>query len=303
MARDVEPIIITHCGAGSGRALDDVAARAGRTGTAVMQKGGSALDAVVAATVVLEDDPNTNAGTGSRMRLDGSIQMDAAVMDSRRRAGAVAAISEVKNPILVAREVMGTPHLMLAGEWATRFARENGYPQHDPATEDSRERLASTLRELSKHRVPTWARAWVHSGSADTVGAVAGDGKGRFAAASSTGGISHMMPGRVGDSPIVGAGLYAGPHGAVTATGIGEEIWRVLLSKHIYDQIPELGPQGACDQGVRSFPQSVPIGTIAVGREGVGEACNRDMAWWTNPSNRRSLRKVARRPAKAHPRS
>jgi len=294
MARPVGPIIVTHCGAGSTHALDDVSARAGRAGMTTLRKGGSALDAAVAATVVLEDDPRTNAGTGSRMRLDGTIQMDAAVMDSRRQAGAVAAISDVKNPILVARKVMETPHLMLAGEWAVRFARDQGFGAYDPTTAESKTRLEAARAELAKGKVPASARAWVRVRGTDTVGAVARDGKGRFAAASSTGGISFMMPGRVGDSPVVGAGLYAGPQGAVTATGIGEEIWRVLLSKFVYDRIPDLGTQGACDAGLRLFPKSVPIGVVALGTDGLAEACNRDMAWWTNGN-----RVTRTRPAKS----
>lgn len=282
----MEPLVVTHCGAGSTQALMDVGARAGRAGMAVLRKGGSALDAVVAATVVLEDDPRTNAGTGSRMRLDGSIQMDAALMDSRRRAGAVAAISDVKNPILVARKVMESPHIMLAGEWATQFAREAGFPPYDPATPEAQARLEATRSELAKKQAPAWARAWLGRWAADTVGAVARDGKGRFAAASSTGGISYMLPGRVGDSPIVGAGLYAGPDGAVTVTGVGEEIWRLLLSKFAYDRVAIQGAQAACDEGLRLFSQSVPTGLIAVGKDGVGEACNRAMAWWTNARGR-----------------
>lgn len=266
--------------------MEDVAVRAGRAGMAALRKAGSALDAVVAATVVLEDDPRTNAGTGSRMRIDGSIQMDAALMDSGRRAGAVAAISNVKNPVLVARKVMETPHVMLAGEWATRFARKHGFPPYDPATEGARERLETAKEELAGKKVPAWARAWLQNQSADTVGAVVRDGKGRFAAASSTGGISFMLPGRVGDSPIVGAGLYAGPDGAVTATGVGEEIWRMLLSKFVYDRIADFGTQGACDEGLRMFPKSVPIGVIAVGKGGEGESCNRAMAWWSSARKR-----------------
>ncbi len=256
---------------------------------AALRKGGSALDAVVAATVVLEDDPRTNAGTGSRMRLDGSIQMDAAVMDSRRRAGSVAAISDVRNPVLVARKVMETPHFMLAGDWATQFARSHGFPAYDPATDRARKRLERTNADLKKGNVPAWARAWLRDHATDTVGAVARDARGRYAAASSTGGISYMMPGRVGDSPIIGAGLYAGPDGAVTVTGVGEEIWRVLLSKFVYDRVAELGPQPACDEGLRLFPKSVPMGLIAVGTEGAGEACNREMAWWTSARKRAGL--------------
>jgi len=91
-----------------------------------------------------------------------------------------------------------------------------------------------------------------------------------------------MMPGRVGDSPIVGAGLYAGPAGAVTATGIGEEILRVVLSKFVYDRLAANRASNACHEGLALFRKSIPVGVIAVDSRGAGEACNRDMAWWTN---------------------
>ncbi|MBI4416562.1 MAG: isoaspartyl peptidase/L-asparaginase [Euryarchaeota archaeon] len=286
----MRPIVVTHCGVGSIAEVQDVAGRSGRAGMQQLRRGGSALDAAIAAVVVLEDDPRTNAGTGSRMRLDGSIQMDAAVMDSRRRVGAVAAISNVKNPILVARKVMDTPHLLLTGEWATRFARRHGFPFYDPATDRARERWHNTLTELAKKKLPAWAKAWRTYSGSDTVGAVARDGKGRFVAANSTGGVSYMLPGRVGDSPIVGAGLYAGPMGAVAATGVGEEIVRLVLCKFVYDQIEDLGVRGACDAGLKLFPKSVPIGLIAVAKDGAAEADNREMAWWTTAAHVRKRR-------------
>src|SRR5207249_3402115 len=101
-------------------------------GLSLLESGSSALDAVVEAIVVLEDDPRLNAGTGSRMRLDGRTQMDAALMDSRMETGGVAVIEAVKNPIRVARDVMGTPHVLLAGKDATAFARTKGHPSYDP---------------------------------------------------------------------------------------------------------------------------------------------------------------------------
>ena len=282
MARGVRPLIATHCGAGSTRAIQDCAEAALAVGLKALRRDRSALAAVEAAIVVLEDDPRTNAGTGSRMRLDGSIQMDAALMDSRLRAGAVAAISNVKNPIKVARKVMDTPHVLLAGEWATRFARRMGFPPYDPATPRSREIFEETRAKLRES--PKWRR-WAHA--SDTVGAVARDAKGRFAAGSSTGGVAYMMPGRVGDSPIFGAGLYAGPAGAVTATGAGEEIWRRVLCKTVYDRLAVDGTQRACAAGLKMFPKSVSIGLIAVGKRGIGESCNRDMAWASNGGPRR----------------
>lgn len=280
----MEPIIVAHCGAGSTLAVQDAADGAVKVGLQVLRRGGTALRAVEEAVVVLEDDPRTNAGTGSSMRMDGTIQMDASIMDSRLRAGAVAAIEGVRNPIRVARRVMGTPHILLAGIWATRFARKAGFPEYDPSTDQARERHREVLRNLRVGKVPAWARTWLAHGS-DTVGAVARDAKGRYAAANSTGGISLMLPGRVGDSPILGAGLYAGPDGAVATTGIGEEIMRRVLAKSVYDRM-ERGSQRACVEGLSLYPKRVPIGIIAVGSDGAGEVANRDMAWATNAPRR-----------------
>jgi len=243
-----------------------------------------ALDSVIAAITTLEDDPRTNAGTGSRLRVDGSLQMDAGLMDSSRRIGAIASISAVKNPILVARAVMDTPHTMLAGEWATRFAHRQGFPKFNPATPEAKGKLQESLKQIRSGTVPPWARRWKDF-TWDTVGAVARDSRGRFAVGCSTGGHAFMMPGRVGDSPLVGNGFYAGPAGAVTATGIGEEICRHVLSKFVYDRIDGgERAQAACDEGLKIFPKSVSVGIIAVDARGVGAACNRAMAWWASPT-------------------
>ncbi len=276
----MRPLLVTHCGAGSTKAIQDGADDALAAGMKVLNRGGTALDAVETSIVVLEDDPRTNAGTGSRMRIDGSIQMDAALMDSRRRAGAVAAISMVKNPIRVARKVMSTPHLMLAGEWAVRFARREGFPAFDPTTPRARARLAESLKAIGAGKEERW-RKWLPRAT-DTVGAVARDRKGGYAAGSSTGGVSFMLPGRVGDSPVVGAGLYAGPLGGVTATGVGEEIWRLLLCKYVYDHLSDLGVHRACEEGVALYPKRIPVGIVAVAKDGAGETCNREMAWAAN---------------------
>ena len=279
----VAPLIVTHCGAGSTHALDDLAVSAGGTGVSLLERRGRALDAACGAIVVLEDDPRTNAGTGSRMRVNGRVQMDAALMVDTLEAGAVAAIEKVRNPILVARKVMDTPHVLLVGLDATRFARRAGFRAYEPATSESRARLDETLRRIREGEVPSYYRKWRNRGLVGTVGAVVRDSCGRFCAGSSTGGTGFMMPGRVGDSPIVGSGLYCGPAGAVTATGVGEEIIKRVLSKFVYDRMAAGDPaQRACAAGVALFRRSVPIGVIAVDRHGVGVGSNRDMARWTN---------------------
>ncbi len=253
----------------------------------VLARGGRALDAVVESIVILEDDPRLNAGTGSRMRIDGRIQMDAALMNWDREAGAVAAIEEVKNPIRVAYDVLKTPHILLAGADAVEFARSNGHPRYDPSTPESRRHLEESLEKIRNGRLPRYARKWKGVEIHDTVGAVARDRRGRFATGSSTGGVAFMLPGRVGDSPIVGAGLYAGPRGAVSVTGIGEEIIKQVLSKFVYDRIADgLLPQRAADRGLALFPHDVPIGIIAVASRGWGEAANRDMAFFASSARR-----------------
>ncbi len=283
----MQPILLTHCGAGSDRSVEDAADAAGRKGMEVLRRGGRAADAVVEAVVVLEDDPRLNAGTGSRMRTDGRIQMDAALMDSSLEAGAVAAIERVKNPILVARDVLRTPHILLVGPDALAFARSRGHADYDPATPESRTKLEASLRLIREGRVPPYYRKFNHLDLHGTVGAVARDRRGRFAAGVSTGGTSFMLPGRVGDSPILGSGIYAGPAGAVCATGIGEEIMKRVLSKHVYDAMRAgRSPQKAAEEGVALMPRGVSVGLIVVGKRGWGEACDKDMAFFTSGTRR-----------------
>lgn len=277
-------VIITHGGAGAGKEYSDGAQKAAEKGMDVLRNNGNALDAVVEAIVVLEDDERFNAGTGSYAKLNGEIEMDAALMDSKMQAGGVAAIKRVKNPIRVARCVMDTPHVLLVGNGAIEFARMKGFPDYDPMTEKARKRLAEVKEKLKTGDLPPWAEKWkkfVYPGLTGTVGAVVMDETGYMAAGSSTGGTSIMLPGRVGDSPQIGSGLYAGKYGAVTATGIGEEIIKRVLCKSVYDKIARgMMPQKACDWGVSLFPNEIPVGIIAVSKKGVGVASNRDMAHW-----------------------
>ena len=276
----MRPLLVTHCGAGSDASVQDAADAAGRAGMEILRRGGRALDAVVEAVVVLEDDPRLNAGTGSRMRTDGRIQMDAAVMTSTLDAGAVAALESVRNPVRVARAVMDSPHVLLVGPDALSFARSKGHEPYDPATPESRTKLEESLHRIAEGRLPRYARKWKGWDLHGTVGAVARDRRGRFAAAVSTGGTSFMLPGRVGDSPILGAGIYAGPHGAVCATGIGEEIMKRVLSKYVYDRMAVgASAQAAAERGLSQFPRGVNVGVIVVGKHGWGEACDRQMAF------------------------
>ena len=190
---------------------------------------------------MLEDDPLFNAGTGCVLNRDGVAEMDAAVMTGEDlRCGGVAAITRVKNPVLVARRVMeATPHVLLAGAGATAFARAHGFPDYDPVTRES----------LRRFRL----RAAV--ASPGTVGAVALDADGHLAAATSTGGVSLKLPGRVGDTPIPGAGNYATPHAAASATGTGELMMRTLATKSACDLIAAgHAAQRAAITAIRALP-------------------------------------------------
>ncbi len=194
------------------------------------------MDAVEAAIVVLEDDPIFDAGTGSHLNRDGRVQLDAVMMDGTTlEAGSVAAVSCVRNPIRLARRVLEhSPHMMIVGGGAEQFAREQGLPLCDPETLIvERERtIWRQCREDPRRAASDFAPASVTG----TVGAVAYDATGALVAGTSTGGTLFKHPGRVGDSPLIGCGCYAdGEAGAVSATGEGEAIMRVVLSKTAVD--------------------------------------------------------------------
>ena len=237
--------LIAHGGAGNWRPGSEADATQGlheavARGRAILRAGGSALDAVCSTVVALEDNPNYNAGTGACLNVDGFCELDACVMESSQsRVGAVAALQRVRNPILVARKVMEeTDHVMLAGEGAQRFARVMGFGDHDPVTparradwEDKRRKLeaAGDPHMLKMRRFLREHPAY----SGGTVGAVAVDSNGVLAAATSTGGVTMKLVGRVGDSPLAGAGNYASRQVAVSATGTGEYVIRTLAARSI----------------------------------------------------------------------
>ncbi len=218
--------------------------RAALAGRDVLEKGGRALDAVVAAVVVLEDDPSFNAGTGAALNLDGEAEMDAGVMEGAGlRAGAVGCIRRVRNPVLVARKVMeATDHVLLVGEGALRFARAFGFEEYDPITEQKRRDWQARREAMSRSgdsflpRLSSLLRDHPELGG-NTVGAVALGQRGDLAAATSTGGLMMRLPGRVGDTPIPGAGNYATRHCAVSATGRGELMMRFGACKAVCDRV------------------------------------------------------------------
>ncbi|WP_426749179.1 isoaspartyl peptidase/L-asparaginase family protein [Myxococcus sp. Y35] len=213
-----------------------------QAGHAVLAQGGSALDAVTAAVRILEDSPNFNAGKGAVFTHDGVNELDAAIMEGKtRRAGAVAGLRHVKNPIELARLVMEkSPHVMMVGEGAEAFAKTQGVALVDPKYFYTEERWQSLQRALEKEREQQPSSS-LQPGydpvSGDhkfgTVGAVALDMSGALAAATSTGGMTNKRFGRVGDSPIIGAGTYADPRCAVSATGHGEFFIRYTVARDI----------------------------------------------------------------------
>lgn len=288
--------IVVHGGAGSPRAYDDGCERAARRAVEELAVSADALDAAIAAVVSMEDDGRFNAGSGSVLCLDGAtVEMDASVMDTRGRLGAVACVQGVRNPVLLARAVADTPHWLLAGEGAGRFAAAIGHPAHTTISGHQRAAHEKVVRELAGS-VPAmpgiapeakgFLRFWNYQtpldlpahAACDTVGAVVRGPDGHFAVALSTGGSAPSLLGRVGDTPIVGSGFYAGPAGAVAATGIGEQIVRHLLARTVYGWIEDGMPlERALERGVGLFDPRVPIGLIAVSRTEAAARSNQDM--------------------------
>ena len=203
-----------------------------QTGSAILARGGTALDAVEATARVLEDDPHFNAGRGSVFTYQGTIEMDAAIMDGRdRSAGAVTGITATKNPISLARAVMEhSPHVFLSREGADEFSRQRGLEQAPPDYFQTPNRR----RQLEELRNRPSAEFFDIDVKYGTVGAVAVDSQGHVAAATSTGGLTGKRWGRIGDTPLIGAGTYADDRGcAVSATGAGEFFIRVGVAHEI----------------------------------------------------------------------
>ena len=289
------PALIAHGGAGSwrpGREQDatDGMRAAVEAGRAVLLAGGSALDAVCATVVALEDNPIFNAGTGGVLNFDGFVEMDASVMVSEhKRFGAVTGLQRVKNPVLVARKVMEeTDHAMLTGEGALRFARAMGFGDHDPVTDarhadwqEKRQQLEESLKSGKRTRVLDFLRG--HPDYAGgTVGAAAVDRQGLLAAATSTGGVTLKLVGRVGDSPIPGAGNYATELMAASATGTGEYVMRSLSTRQMHEAMSHGATlDEAMAQSLAQLKRDFEgdIGIVAVDREGtpVARHLSRDM--------------------------
>lgn len=263
---------------------------AAQTGWQILAKGGPALDAVEAAARVLEDDPTFGAGRGSCINADGDVEMDAILMDGATLAlGAVAAIQRVQHPITVARAVMEhTEHNLLVASGAEAFARSQGVPVY-PKENLITERELARWREAQKAG-PDRTAEFTSLAGHDTVGAVARDVHGHLAVATSTGGTNNKMPGRVGDSPLVGSGAYADDRcGAASATGWGESLMKIVISKSACDLMASGATgQQAADIVIKRLSERVNGrgGIIVIDREGrVGHAFNttRMARAWVTP--------------------
>jgi L-asparaginase / beta-aspartyl-peptidase len=268
-------VVFVHGGVSGTKKDHHPMAEAVRAGMAAA----TALDAAEAAVVVLEDDPALNAAYGACLTRDGRIELDAGIADgATNRSGGTTNV-QVKNPVVLARAVMEqTPHALLAGEGAAAFAGEIGLPPLDETTLEQRERYERARRDgrlgLDNYGAPEYV---------DTVGAVALDGRGRLAAASSTGGVFGKMPGRVGDAPVFGAGYYASTTIAVVGTGVGEEFLRSLACYRVAQRV-ELGdtPQVACERVIEELARrgaGTTAGLLAVDAEGRSGAAYRGASW------------------------
>jgi beta-aspartyl-peptidase (threonine type) len=258
------------------RGIREALAHARDAGDGVLRGGGSALDAVQAVVVSLEESPHFNAGKGSVFDADGKHELDASIMDGATlRAGAVAGITDVRNPVVLARRVMeDSPHVMLIGAGASRFADEFDDIERVPnAWYDTPHRLQQLREEQARERAAADGEAGNLRGRYfGTVGAVALDAQGNIAAATSTGGMTNKRWGRVGDTPVIGGGTYADARCGVSATGWGEFFLRLAVAHDICARVAYRGDslqQAADDVILRVLPElGGDGGAIAIDREG-----------------------------------
>ena len=266
----MKPALIVHGGAGNipDGAVDDFrrGVRAGlETGWRILSRGGAAIDAVEAAIVALEEQPALDAGVGSHLNRDGRVQLDAIVMDGMTlKAGAIAAVERIRNPIRLARLVMEkSEHMMLVGAGAEQFAIEHGFPLCDPEeliTDSAREEW----RRLREKPGATEGRASERRG---TVGAVAMDKNGNLVAGTSTGGTRGKHPGRIGDSPLIGCGCYADAKaGGISCTGYGEGIMKIVMAKMAADLLrdPRVLPPHRKKRGQATIAQAVADACVRI---------------------------------------
>ena len=242
---------------------------------AILKKGGKALDAVEKGVMVSESDPtNLTVGLGGLPDRDGNVTLDACIMDEKGRAGSVAFLQHIENPIAVARLVMEkTPHVMLVGEGALQFALSQGFKKENLLVEESEKEWKEWLKTSQYKPI-------VNIENHDTIGMIALDAHGNLSGACTTSGMAYKMHGRLGDSPIIGAGLYVDNEiGAATATGHGEEVIRIA-GCHLVVELMRHGrtPQQACEEAVQRIIKltklrnknlkDIQVGFIALNKKG-----------------------------------
>ena len=241
----------------------------------VLGKNGTALDAVEQGVKLVEADPNERSvGYGGRPDRDGKVTLDACIMDDQANIGSVAALEYIKHPISVARKVMeDTPHVMLVGNGALQFALEKGFKKENLLTDVSEKEWKEWLKDTN-YQMP------INIENHDTIGMIALDAHGNLSGACTTSGMAYKMHGRVGDSPIIGAGLYVDNEiGAATATGHGEEVIRIAGS-HLVVELMRQGysPENACKEAVHRIIKltksrkkdlsAIQVGFIAINKQG-----------------------------------
>ncbi|MEN3157975.1 N(4)-(beta-N-acetylglucosaminyl)-L-asparaginase [Alkalimonas sp. NCh-2] len=233
----------------------------------LLQQGGAALDAVQQGVMLVEADPTERSvGYGGRPDRDGKVTLDACIMDHQANIGSVAALEQIKHPVAVARAVMEqTPHVMLVGQGAQKFALEQGFKLENLLTEQSEREWRQWLKEGNYRPV-------VNIENHDTIGMLALDSHGNLSGACTTSGMAYKMHGRIGDSPIIGAGLYVDNEvGAATATGHGEEVIRVTGSFLVVELMRQgLTPQAACEEAVRRIHQKLLLRNAAIADTQIG---------------------------------
>jgi len=309
MVKKVEkPVIVVHGGAGAisveriQPCLEGVK-RAAKTGFDVLNDGRSAVEAVVEAVAVMEDDGSFNAGYGSSLNIEGEIEMEASVMDGKNlEAGAVGLLKDIKNPVRLAKIVMEkTDHVFVVGEGAEKLAEIFKVERRKPLTklrlqyyEKQKKALLEGKFELPK--LAELVKANPELFNLETVGAVALDKNGEVAAATSTGGFPLKLPGRIGDSPLIGCGTYADNNaGACSATGIGEHAIRLALAKTVCNYMENGKPaQDAVESAIKLLNKRIQasyksMGLIAVDIYGrIGAAHNSKNLCWAYITPRES---------------
>jgi beta-aspartyl-peptidase (threonine type) len=296
-----KPVIVVHGGAGawnperSQPGLEGVK-KAAKTGFEILKSGGSAVDSVMEAVAVMEDAGAFNAGYGSSLNIDKRVEMEASIMDGKTlQAGAVGLLEDIRNPVRLAKIVMEkTDHVFVVGEGAEKLAQMFDLERREPSTELRLKYYENQRKALleGRGRLPRLANLVKNHPelfTLETVGAVALDEKGNVAAATSTGGFPLKLPGRIGDSPLIGCGTYADNQvGACSATGVGEIAIRLVLSKTVCDFM-ENGKTAdeAVELAIDLINRRIPdvynsMGLIAVDAYGrIGAAHNSRNLCWT----------------------